>query len=86
MEYHTLPKAEKKLLLSALDIKNPLRCRYCGHFTNIEKCGMAPDLKKEKATFILCDSIFCLMAYQSEVEDYEKSQHNWIKRWLRWRK
>jgi len=74
MDFKTLPKKERELLLKALDIDiNTMKCDHCGSQTSYENCGIMPTLGEGKAT-VLCNSILCLSWYIGEIERKESGE------------
>ena len=70
IQFKSLGKKERKLLLTALDIdiKN-LKCEMCGKKTTYNKCGIMPPLKTSFFATILCESVICVSGYITETED-----------------
>lgn len=77
MEFKSLGKEERKLLLTALNYKlDKLKCQFCGEKLEYDKCGIMPSTdQRRKATFV-CNSPLCMCEYLEITEkepDYKKA-------------
>lgn len=68
MEFMTLGKKERKILLTALSIPlKGLKCRYCNEKVKYENCSILPAVFDDFLATIACGSPVCISQYLEEM-------------------
>lgn len=69
MEFETLGRRERTLLLRALNFEiHNLVCRYCKEKTTYYECGIMPATGNDKNATIICNSPLCMSSYLEEIK------------------
>jgi hypothetical protein len=73
LEFQTLGREERKILLKALDIDlDGLHCQYCDELLDYKKCSILPPLETTMLATILCSSPLCIITYLDKEEEIKK--------------